>query len=317
MFHDTELADAVVYLNLGVAQCVGRHVPPVVRPGVGLVYDAHMVDLNDAKVLVGRAARYDVSLIAIWKLHRHAERGSGEIPPFHYNVLCGSQVNPVRLLPPMYSSRLTSSFKYCILIVSIILFPLLIFMRSAAPSSHSPVTPVLRSRAGSSFLASAAGYHADLFIWAVYEDIDPACDLPRFHIFPVVAGIHPDRLSRKTAADLLCKRKDLCLVRCMQRIAAAECDAGNIRLCKLSKELLFPSRRTKVLPSDPMSPDSGTPDNDGCSRTPRVRRAVHRHSACHLFVVMISHRCSPHSKSLTRIFILSYLCFFQPVFPEL
>ena len=104
MFHDTELADAVVDLNLGVAQCVGRHVPPVVRPGVGLVYDAHMVDLNDAKVLVGRAARYDVSLIAIWKLHRHAERDQVKFPLFHYNVLCGSQVNPVRFAADVFQS---------------------------------------------------------------------------------------------------------------------------------------------------------------------------------------------------------------------
>ena len=104
MFHDTELADAVVDLNLGVAKCVGRHVPPVVRTGVGLVYDTHMVNLNDAEVLVGRAARYDMSLIALRELHRHTERDQAKFPFFHYNVLCRSQVDPVRFAADVFQS---------------------------------------------------------------------------------------------------------------------------------------------------------------------------------------------------------------------
>ena len=166
-------------------------------------------------------------------------------------------------------------------------------MRSAAPSSHA-------SDSGTSITCwfelprqcNWVSRRSFLYGPSTRTSIQRATSRV-FTYSPVVAGIHRIVFPGKRLRTSLCKRKDLCLVRCMQRIAAAESDAGNVRLCKLSKTPLFPSHRTKVLPSDPMSrilalrtmmAAAGHPEYDAQSI------AIQHVIFCY---VMISHRCSP------------------------
>ena len=95
IFHNTELTDPVIFVDFGITQRIRRHIPPVVRTGICLIYDSHMVCLDDTEIFVRRTARHDVCLISLRQLHSHTEWNQAELIFFQNNILCRTQVDPV------------------------------------------------------------------------------------------------------------------------------------------------------------------------------------------------------------------------------
>lgn len=97
MLHDAELADALTGVNDRVPHGDGREVPLVVVAAVALIEHPHVVGLNDAEVLVCRAAGNHMCLVAHGELHGDAQRNQLELSGLQLHILSGPQVNPVRL----------------------------------------------------------------------------------------------------------------------------------------------------------------------------------------------------------------------------
>ena len=95
MLHNAELTDPVIFMDFGITQRIRRHIPPVVRTGICLIYDPHMVRLDDAEIFVRRTARHDVCFISFRQLHSHTERNQAELIFFQDDVFCRTQVDPV------------------------------------------------------------------------------------------------------------------------------------------------------------------------------------------------------------------------------
>lgn len=117
MFHDAELTDSVILMDLRITHGIGREKPLVVITTVCLINNATTVRLQDTKVLKRTAARYNMRLIPFGKLHSHSKRDKTELPSFHFNILSGPQVDPVRL-----AVNITQLFDFLIKILNLNLF---------------------------------------------------------------------------------------------------------------------------------------------------------------------------------------------------
>lgn len=89
MFHDTELADTVAGMDDGIPHSDGREVLLVVVAAVAFVHHTHMIGLDDAKILEGRATRDDVGFIALGELHSDAQRNQPELTLPQPHILSG------------------------------------------------------------------------------------------------------------------------------------------------------------------------------------------------------------------------------------
>ena len=72
-----------------------RHEPLVIVAAVAFIHDATVVRLDDAEVLEGRAARHNMRLKPLRKLHGNPQRNQLKFALFQLYTLCRTQVNPV------------------------------------------------------------------------------------------------------------------------------------------------------------------------------------------------------------------------------
>ena len=73
VFHDAELTDSIIKMDFCVSHCQSRHKPLVVVSGIAFINNSHVVRLNNAEILEGRAAWNHVSFIAFRQLHGNTE----------------------------------------------------------------------------------------------------------------------------------------------------------------------------------------------------------------------------------------------------
>ena len=100
-----ELADSVIHLNHRIPEGKCRHEPLIIVAAVAFIHDAAVVRLDDAEVLEGRAARHNMRLKPLRKLHGNPQRNQLKFALFQLYTLCRTQVNPVGF--PVFRSTLT------------------------------------------------------------------------------------------------------------------------------------------------------------------------------------------------------------------
>lgn len=97
IFHNTELTDSVIDMDLRIPQGIYRHKPLVVVAAVGAVDYSLMIRLNNPEILKGRTSWYYMSLIALRKFHGNTQGNQPEFSLFQADILCGTQIDPVGL----------------------------------------------------------------------------------------------------------------------------------------------------------------------------------------------------------------------------
>lgn len=105
LFHDPELADAVIQMDHRVTHRIHRDKPLIVisavaaLPGltVGTVDHALMVHLDQPKIFKSRASWYYMSFVPSWQLHRYPQRNQLKLPLLHLDLLRSPEINPVSL----------------------------------------------------------------------------------------------------------------------------------------------------------------------------------------------------------------------------
>lgn len=74
IFHNAELTDSVIHMNLGIPHGNHRHPPHIIITTIRTVHNATMVCLDHTEIFICAASRYNVRLISCWKLHCHPQR---------------------------------------------------------------------------------------------------------------------------------------------------------------------------------------------------------------------------------------------------
>ena len=97
VFHNTELADTVIYVNLRIPHGKSRHEPLIIITAIGRIHDAAVICLYYAKILKSRAPGNNMSLITFRKLHCHPERDQFPLTLLQADLLSTAQVYPVGL----------------------------------------------------------------------------------------------------------------------------------------------------------------------------------------------------------------------------
>ena len=82
MLLNAKLADTVIQMDRCITDGKHGHFPYIMISAIALVHDAHMIRLNDPKILISGAARHNDRLIPLGKLHGYAKTDQSKFSLF-------------------------------------------------------------------------------------------------------------------------------------------------------------------------------------------------------------------------------------------
>ena len=82
VFHNAELADAVIHMDFRVPDRVNWHEPLIVIAAVGGIDHTLMVGLDNAKIFESGTSGHHMRFIAFRQLHAHPQRNQSELSLF-------------------------------------------------------------------------------------------------------------------------------------------------------------------------------------------------------------------------------------------